>query len=71
MHYEPIQNAVDALLEEEIKARNITETIAANASRLASLLIPHVRSLSGYRAMELKAALRDLDGRTGRWKRRA
>lgn len=67
--HDPINEAVESMLRANALARQIDETFAANVNNLAKLLAPHIRSLNGYRAMELKAALRDLDGRTGRRKR--
>lgn len=71
MSIEIIDDAVRVLREKEREARQINDSIGENAYLLVGLLIPHIRRVSGLRAIELKAALRDLDGRTGKWKSRA
>lgn len=64
----PIDDAVNALLQTNALARQIDAAFGDRADAFARLLLPHLRELPGYRLIELKAALRDLDGRTGKWK---
>ena len=64
-----MSNPFDEISAAVSRARELNRAVSQQASTLADLLQPHLKSVTHYRLRDLKRQLELYNTRTGKWKK--